>query len=549
MVDAMETQLLSPPRVAVRGFPVPGSERILSEDARTFLGELARAFTPRVRDLLARRRDRQLAWDSGRRPDFDSDSARIREASWTCAPLAPGLVDRRVEITCPAEGRRILRALDSGASVAMVDFEDALSPTFANLVAGQLAVKEAIAGTLEAAGSDGAVLRVPEHPATLVVRPRGWHLWEPHVAVDGQPVPAALFDAGLFFFHNAVALAREARGPYLYLPKLEAPNEARLWEDVLVFLQERTGLARGTARVTVLIETFPALFCMNELLWELRDHAAGLNLGRWDLLFSRVKVSAEDGAAILPDRERVGMGQLFLQAAGRTLVEVCHRREVHAMGGMAAQVPLKDPVANAEALEAVRADKIREVGEGYDGCWVAHPALVPVARAIFDAAMPGPNQIHRAPAGAGRGAVAVASELRAMPAGPVTREGCVRSAEVVLRYLAAWLDGTGCVAIDGRMEDAATAEIARASLWQRFHHRVSLEMPDGGAVAATPDLLREILDGCLARARADVASNSATWVRLGEARVLLERLTLTPRMPDFLTAAVVDRLFTLTTET
>jgi malate synthase len=544
----METQLLSPPRVAVRGFPVPGSERILTPEALAFVGDLARTFTPRVRDLLARRRDRQLAWDSGRRPDFDSETARIREASWTCAPLAPGLVDRRVEITCPAEGRRILHALGSGAAVAMVDFEDALSPTFANLVAGQLALKDAVAGTLQSVGSDGTTLRVPDHPATLVVRPRGWHLWEPHVAVDGQPVPAALFDAGLFFFHDAVALAREGRGPYLYLPKLEAPNEARLWEDVLVHMQERVGLPRGAARVTVLVETFPALFCMNELLWELRDHAAGLNLGRWDLLFSRVKVSAEDGAAILPDRERVGMDQSFLQAAGRALIDVCHRREVHAMGGMAAQVPLKDPVANAEALDAVRSDKIREVSEGYDGCWVAHPALVPVARAIFDGAMPGPNQIHRA-TGAARGTVALATELRAMPVGPVTREGCVRSADVSIRYLAAWLDGIGCVALDGRMEDAATAEIARASLWQRFHHRVSLDTPDGGAVAATPDLLREILDACLVRARADVAPNSATWVRLGEARVLLERLTLTPRMPEFLTAAVVDRLFTLTTET
>ncbi len=545
----METALLQAPRVAVRSFPVPGGDEVLTEAALEFVADLARTFTPRVRELLRRRRDRQLSFDAGRRPEFDPASAGVREADWTCAPLAPDLVDRRVEITGPPDARRVIHGLSSGANVYMADFEDSLAPTFAHLVGGQQALMQAVRGTLTAPNVDGSVLRLPTRPATLVVRPRGWHLWEPHVRVDGQPVPAALLDAGLFVFHNAASLLARGSGPYLYLPKLEHPLEARLWEEVIGHVEARLGLPQGCMRVTVLVETYPAVFCMDEILWELRSHAAGLNLGRWDLLFSRIKVSAEDAGAVLPDRETVTMDSTFLRAVTRALVATAHRRGVHAIGGMAAQVPLKDPVENAAAIDAVRRDKIREVSEGHDGTWVAHPALVSVAKAVFDAAMPGPNQIHGP-----LPRLAPVADLRALPSGPVTRHGVEGAAEVALRYLASWLDGVGCVAIDGRMEDVATAEIARASLWQRFRHRVALDRPEeaswtnGAGAQATPDLLREVLDASLIRARSGVDPASSRWQRLGEARGVLERLTLAPKMPEFLTLSIVERLTTLTSE-
>jgi malate synthase len=546
---SMETALLQAPRVAVRSFPVPGADEVLTASALDFVADLARAFTPRVRDLLARRRDRQLSFDAGRRPEFDAATTQIRETEWTCAPLAPDLVDRRVETTGPPDARRVIHGLASGANVYMADFEDSLAPSFANLMGGQLALKHAVRGTLTAPNADGTVLRLPSRPATLVVRPRGWHLWEAHLRVDGQPVPAALVDAGLYVFHNATALLARGSGPYLYLPKLEHPQEARLWEEVLCRMESLLGLPPACMRATVLVETYPAVFCMDELLWELRSHAAGLNLGRWDLLFSRIKVSAEDAGAILPDREAVTMESPFLRAVTRLLVATAHRRGVHAIGGMAAQVPLKDTAENVAAIEAVRRDKVREVGEGHDGTWVAHPALVPVAKRVFDAVMPGPNQIH-----APLPRPSPVADLRALPLGPVTQHGIERAADVALRYLASWLDGVGCVAIDGRMEDVATAEIARAILWQRFRHRVSLERPENAASSntapgkATPDLLREVLDATLVRARNGLDPANLRWQRLGEARTVLERLTLAPRMPDFLTLSIVERLTTLSSE-
>ena len=545
----MDTALLQAPRVAVRSFPVPGADEVLTTEALDFVADLARAFTPRVRDLLARRRDRQLSFDAGRRPDFDPATTQVRESDWTCAPLAPDLVDRRVEITGPPDARRVIHGLASGANVYMADFEDSLAPTFAHLVAGQQALMHAVRGTLTAPNADGTVLRLPSRPATLVVRPRGWHLWETHLRVDGQPVPGALVDAGLFVVHNAAALLARGSGPYLYLPKLEHPSEARLWEEIFCRMEALLGLPPGCMRATVLVETYPAVYCMDEILWELRGHAAGLNLGRWDLLFSRIKVSAEDAGAILPDRETVSMESPFLRAVTRLLVATAHRRGVHAIGGMAAQVPLKDAAENAAAIEAVRRDKVREVGDGHDGTWVAHPALVAVARGVFDAAMPGPNQIH-----APLPRASLVTDLRALPAGPVSQHGIERAADVALRYLASWLDGVGCVAIDGRMEDVATAEIARASLWQRFRHRVALDRPANapwtgeGTAQATPDLLREILDATLVRARSGLDPTSLRWQRLGEARTVLERLTLAPRMPEFLTLSIVERLTTLTSE-
>ncbi len=529
--------VLEPPATVLAG-AVPGAEHVLTPEALAFVARLARTFTPRVRDVLARRRDRQRAWDAGRMPAFDVDAAAIRAGDWVCAPLPLDLVDRRVEITGPPEPRRVLHALASGANVYMADLEDALAPTFENLVGAQSALHGAARRTLSARGSDGRLLTVPASPAILMMRPRGWHLWERNVRVDNQPVPAALFDAGLYLFHNAHALQAHQSGPYLYLPKLEDAHEARLWADILGRAQEWLGLGEGSVRVTVLIETFPALFAMEEILHALRHFAAGLNLGRWDLLFSRIKVTAEDPGALLPDREAVTMAQTFLAAATELLVDTCHRRGVLAMGGMAAQIPLRDSRDNDAAIEEVRADKLREVLAGHDGTWVAHPALVPVARDVFDAHMRGPNQIHVT-----RPAPRVhAADLTAVPVGPHTWDGTLRAIDVALRYLAAWIGGTGCVAMDARMEDAATAEIARTLLWQRVHHRARLDdgsVVDAGRIAAAITSRTELLASTL-------GPTSRDRRLLHEARGVLERMTLAPRCPDFLTTFALDRLEALT---
>jgi malate synthase len=568
VLAGMDTRLLDSAPAVVRAPPVPDAPHVLTPDALAFVAGLARTFTPRVRELLARRRDRQLAYDAGRRPGFHPDTAQIREGAWTCAPLAPDLVDRRVEITGPPERKMVIHALNSGASAYMADFEDALTPTWQNLVSGQRALMGAVRRTLR--WEDGArVLELVPRPATLLVRPRGWHLWERHLLVDGQPVPGALLDAGLYLFHNARELVRQGSGPYLYLPKLEGHLEARLWNDVFVQAQRTLGLPRGTIRATVLIETLPAAFEMHEILYELRDHAAGLNCGRWDYLFSWIKTFAEHPAALVPDRDALTMDQPFLQAYTRLAIETCHARGVHAMGGMAPQIPLKDPDANAAALERVRADKLREVTAGHDGTWVAHPALVPVARAVFDAHMPGPNQIERTMAGgptasshastggAGRSPRAAWSwhELLVTPTGPRTEAGLRQALDVSLRYLAAWLGGQGCVPLDGRMEDAATAELARSLAWQWAHHRARLD--DGRVVdaALVSDLLREIAEDALARLPMDAPEHRTAGAPGGtasaivqEARALLERLCTAARLPDFLTVPAYERVLTLAQE-
>jgi malate synthase len=423
----------------------------------------------------------------------------------------------------------MVHALASGANVYMADLEDSLAPTFANLIGAQATLRAAAEGTLSAHASDGRELRLPARPAVTMVRPRGWHLWETGVHVDNQPVPAALFDVALYVHHCARLQLREGAGVYLYLPKLEDAREARLWADVIDELERIEGLPGGVIRVTVLIETFPAVFQMDEILYALRSRATGLNLGRWDLLFSRARVTAGDASAILPDREALDMDQPFLAAVSRLLVDTAHRRGVHAMGGMAAEVPGRDPAANGRALDRVRLDKVREVGLGHDGTWVAHPALVPVARAVFDAHMKGPNQIHVArPAQPVR-----AIDLRAMPTGPRTLEGTRSAVRVAMQYLAAWLAGTGCVAIDGRMEDAATAEIARAVVWQRHRHAATL---DEGVRIDTPRL-RSLLD----EAERTLAGGGHDG-HLREARDLLERLTCAPSFPDFLTTEALARL-------
>ncbi len=459
-----------PPGVALRAPAVDGVDEILSADAVEFLASLHRSFDGRRKALLTMRFDRQRRISLGERPDFLAETAAIRnDDSWQISPVPADLADRRVEITGPVERKMIINALNSGAKVFMADFEDSNTPLWDNLVQGQRNLRDAVRGTIElttAPGVDGTVkhYRLHERPATLMVRPRGWHLVEKHVIVDGQPLSGALFDFGLFMFHNANHLVARGSGPYFYLPKLESHIEARLWNDVFVFAQERLGLARGTIKATVLVETILAAFEMDEILFELREHSAGLNCGRWDYIFSAIKKFRDDPAMVLADRALVGMTASFMRAYSLLAIKTCHRRGAHAMGGMAAQIPVKgDAAANDAALAKVRADKEREAADGHDGTWVAHPGLVSIAMEAFDAAMPGPDQIARKRDDVKVGA---AELLDFGPRGPITEAGLRLNLDIALQYLGSWLAGNGCVPIHDLMEDAATAEISRSQLWQ-----------------------------------------------------------------------------------
>jgi malate synthase len=462
---AEETMLAMPRGVVVTGPPVPGSERILTAEALAFVADLQRRFGPMRLDLMHRRQERQAALDAGERPDFLSSTREIREATWTVAPAPADFDDRRVEITGPAEPKMMINALNSGARVFMADLEDALSPTWANVVGGQAAILDAVRGTLTYESPDGKSYRLGERVAQLVVRPRGWHLVESHVMVDDVPVSAALFDAGLYLFHNAAERVARGSGPYLYLPKLESHHEARLWNEVFLHAQSVLGVPRGSVRATVLIETITAAFEMDEILYELREHAAGLNAGRWDYLFSAIKRLRAWPDLMTPDRSQLTMTVPFMRAYTDLLVRTCHRRGAHAIGGMAAFIPnRRDPEVTETALAKVREDKERESRDGFDGTWVAHPDLVLLATEIFDAVLGSePNQKARL-----REEVSVsAADLLhiTVEGGSVTETGVRANIRVALAYLDAWLRGTGAAAIDNLMEDAATAEIARSQLW------------------------------------------------------------------------------------
>jgi malate synthase len=509
----------------------PGYERVLTAEALLFLADLAREFGGRVDELLALRRVRQSRWDSGLRPGFRPETAELRQSAWTVAPIPPDLADRRVEITGPVDRKTVINALNSGAQVFMADFEDATTPTWRNLVEGQLNLMDAVRRTIRfVAGEGGRTYELRPDPAVLFVRPRGWHLWEKHLVVDGRAISGALFDFGLYFFHNALALLERGSGPYFYLPKLQSSLEARLWNDVFAFAQDSLGLSRGTIRATVLVETLPAAFEMDEILWELRYHSAGLNCGRWDYIFSAIKTRRADGAFVLPDRAQVTMTQPFLRAYSRLAVRTCHRRGIHCIGGMAAFVPVKaDAERNARALGQVRADKAREVGDGHDGTWVAHPALVPVAREVFDAQMREPNQIHRKI----EDLRVTEEELLALPQGTITAAGLRNDLEVALCYLESWLRGVGCVAIHDLMEDAATAEIARTQVWQWIRRGAKLE--DGTAVTA--ELVRSVLKEELAKARSEAAAG-----RWDEAAALLDSLCTDEHLHEFLTLPAYELL-------
>jgi malate synthase len=446
--------------------PADSQQRVLTPEAIQFLVKLSASFESRRRSLLDARRTRQQAIDDGWQPDFLPETAEIRESSWKVAELPADLIDRRVEITGPTGRKMIINALNSGASVFMADFEDSNSPTWENMIDGQRNLQDAVNGTIAWTSPEGKHYKVADEPAVLVVRPRGWHLTEKHFLIGGEPISASLFDFGLFFFHNARTLTGNGSGPYFYLPKLESHLEARLWNDVFVAAQDHLGIARGTIRATVLIETILASFEMNEILWELRDHIAGLNCGRWDYIFSYIKKFRNRQDYVLPDRASVTMTRHFLSSYVDLLIATCHRRCAHAIGGMAAQIPIKnDPVANETALAKVRNDKLREVWAGHDGTWVAHPGLVPLAKQIFDTYMPFPNQLERVVP-----FETTPGDLLTPPVGDITSAGLDINLDVGLQYLSAWLGGNGCVPIYNLMEDAATAEICRAQVWQWLRH-------------------------------------------------------------------------------
>jgi len=511
---------------------------ILTEDARAFLLKLAARFEPRRQELLARRQTVQREIDHGKLPDFLPETAEIRQSEWKVAPIPKDLLDRRVEITGPVDRKMIINALNSGANVYMADFEDSNTPTWNNNIEGQQNLKDAIRGTIRYESPEGKQYRLGSNLATLVVRPRGWHLDEKHFLVEGKPISGALFDFGLFFFHNARTLLSKGTGPYFYLPKLENHLEARLWNDVFCFSQDELGIARGSIRATVLIETILAAFEMDEILYELREHSSGLNCGRWDYIFSYIKKFRAHPEFVLPDRSEVTMETHFLSSYVELLIEICHRRGIHAMGGMAAQIPIRnDAAANQQALEKVRCDKLREVHAGHDGTWVAHPGLVPVAKDIFDKYMPEPNQISSHKKSSGR--TVLAQDLLAVPKGDITEAGLRWNIDVGLQYLHSWLQGSGCVPIYNLMEDAATAEICRAQVWQWVRHGAHLK--DGGPV--TEALVKEIIHQKAAElGNNNDNNNNNNDEKLQRAARVLEELTTSREFAEFLTLASYDLL-------
>jgi len=514
----------------------PGFDTILTPPALRFVAELARRFGARRDELLARRRARQARLDEGVLPDFLPETRDIREGLWTVAPVPADLQDRRVEITGPVARKMVINALNSGAKVFMADFEDSNAPTWENCVQGQLHLRDAVRGTITFDAPNGKHYRLNETTATLMVRPRGWHLDEAHVLVDKRPVPAALFDFGLFFFHNARELIARGTGPYFYLPKLESHLEARLWNDVFVFAQSDLGIPNGTIKATVLIETILAAFEMDEILYELKDHSAGLNCGRWDYIFSIIKKFRNHADFVLPDRAAVTMTTHCMRSYSQLLIDTCHRRGAHAMGGMAAQIPIKnDPDRNDAAIDKVRRDKEREAADGHDGTWVAHPGLVPVAMEVFDSFMPWPNQIHRR----GEGRTIGATDLLNVPRGEITEAGLRTNIAVGLRYLESWLRGAGCVPIADLMEDAATAEISRAQLWQWVHHDRA-RLADGTKITAL--LVREEIRDEVASVRDELGEEAFASSRYPLAARIFEDITLSEVFVDFLTLPAYEHI-------
>jgi malate synthase len=498
--------------------------QILTPEALDFVAALHRRFEPKRQELLARRAARQKEFDAGRLPEFLPETKKIRDGDWKVAGQPRDLLDRRVEITGPTDRKMVINALNCGASTFMADFEDANCPTWHNMIDGQINLRDAVRRTITLQQS-GKEYRLNERTAVLIPRPRGWHLDEKHVVIDGKPVSGAIFDFALYFFHNARELLARGSGPYFYLPKMESHLEARLWNDIFIASQDTLGIPRGSIKATALIETVVAAFEMDEILYELREHSSGLNIGRWDYIFSCIKKFRANKSFCLADRSQVTMTAPFMRAYALLLVKTCHRRGAPAMGGMAAQIPIKnDPAANEAALEKVRQDKLREVTDGCDGTWVAHPALVPVAKAVFDQHMPQPNQYGRQRPDVH---VSAADLLDFQPEKPITEAGLRNNISVGIQYLGAWLAGNGCVPVFNLMEDAATAEISRSQIWQWIRSPKGV-LEDGRKV--TLSLVREILGEELAKVKVAGAEG-----KLDEAAALFEKLTADDTYVEFLT--------------
>ncbi len=512
------------------------ADQILTPAALEFIADLERRTRARRQELLRARQQRQARIDAGEMPDFLAETESVRSGDWQIEPVLADLQDRRVEITGPVDRKMVINALNSGAKMYMADFEDSHAPTWSGTIEGQINLRDAVAGTIEYTNPAGKHYALAEQTATLLVRPRGWHLDEKHMLVDGRPISAGIFDFGLFFYHNARALVDKGSGPYFYLPKLESHLEARLWNDVFVLAQIALGLPRGTIKATVLIETILAAFEMDEILYELREHMAGLNCGRWDYIFSFIKKFRNRPGFVLPDRAQVTMTSHFLRSYSRLLIRTCHRRGAHAMGGMAAQIPIKDdPVANQDAIAKVRADKEREAGDGHDGTWVAHPGLVGVAMEVFDRCMPGPNQILRQDSDLS----ITAEDLLQVPTGDITLEGLQTNVAIGLRYLESWLRGNGCVPIFNLMEDAATAEISRAQIWQWIHDPEG-RFADGTKI--TVELVQQVLSDELHRLHDTLGADKYLASKFEKAGELFLTVSTADEFVDFLTLPAYECL-------
>ncbi|MFC5648234.1 malate synthase A [Paenibacillus solisilvae] len=528
-MSAINQSLLAD-KIRVTGETGGALDDILTPDALRFAAALHRKFNPIREALLAAREERQREIDGGKLPDFLPETAHIRSDSWRVAQVPADLQDRRVEITGPAGDRKmVINALNSGAKMFMTDFEDANSPTWLNSVGGQVNLRDAIRRKIDYVSPEGKSYKLNEQTAVLIARPRGWHLIEKHVRVDGEPISASLFDFGLYFYHNAKELLARGSGPYFYLPKLESHKEARLWNDVFVYAQNELGVEQGSIKATVLIETILGAFEMDEILYELREHIAALNCGRWDYIFSYIKKLRRQPDIILPDRSVVTMTVHFLRSYSLLAIQTCHKRGAHCIGGMAAQIPIKnDAAANAEALAKVRSDKLREAADGHDGTWVAHPGLVPVAMDVFDEIMPAPNQVTKLLSDV----VITAEDLLKVPQGEITEAGLRLNISVGIQYMEAWLRGFGAVPINNLMEDAATAEISRAQVWQWIKHPKGV-LADGRKVSE--QLFHTLLEEELEAIRRSVGEEAYIDGQYATASALFAQMSLAETFEDFLT--------------
>ncbi len=521
--------------IEILGNTNEAQEEILTPEALEFASLLHRKYNPKRLELLNHRKFRQTEIDSGTMPHFLPETESIRQGDWKTAPIPDDLLDRRVEITGPVDRKMIINALNSGVKVFMADFEDSNSPTWDNIINGQINLRDAVRGTISFTNSIGKHYKLNDDTATLMVRPRGWHLNEKNITVNGEPISASIFDFALYFYHNINSLIDSGTGPYFYLPKLESHLEARLWNDVFNTAQDELGILRGTIKATVLIETILAAFEMDEILYELREHSAGLNCGRWDYIFSFIKKFRNRPDFVLPDRSEITMDRHFLRSYVNLLVQTCHKRNAHAMGGMAAQIPIKDdPIANEEALGKVKDDKEREARAGHDGTWIAHPGLAPIAMDAFNSVMPGSNQIHNM-----RNEVRVtADDLLVVPSGDITESGIRTNIRVGIQYIEAWLRGNGCVPLYHLMEDAATAEISRAQLWQWIHHEARID--EGNQI--TCHQFDEWMEEELEVIKSEIGEDRYNAGRFKDASTLFSEMIKKEEFDEFLTLPAYNYL-------